>query len=292
MNILPFSAIWFDHIWNTLEKHGLLPGVTIGLFNLTTALIAIAGVIFTLRWNRRKHFEDLQWARTKHEEDLKHSLQKHKESAELDARKEVFLNYVDSVSEVASFITSFPADDVETKTGVEAMKRFGMATAQLHAFAGQGTLAAIFDLQEFISIAWLEAVDWKRFLAGKIKERDAAIAARDRHEQRAAEIARDFTDPALRKRWEYHREQAETADGYARQLDVSLPGTRVLATDAAQKLNATMFTHLGKLILVARREMQFDVDETWYEGRRQKLFSESRKAADAFRKKWEQELRN
>ena len=229
------------------------------------AFVALLGVLLTLRANQRNFETNLREEREKVREE-REFLAKH--NALLSAAESVtrFLNYYMTLSD-----RELPKDG----TIPDEVSEMAVTLNRLHFYCGMDTIKRSIAMSQILSRSYTQALKAKMpsmFIAEDIKVIDLQIATMEKmnsqlQQEIVALLSTDYSSPLLIS----HRQQLATnfksiAELHAKKTD--LIKAKYHATEACRDVIVKdlkeVYEALCNILLMARRELAFPIDEREY----------------------------
>jgi len=228
-------------------------------------LISLAGVLFTLRWNQKLH-----------ENNLREERRKIKEEREFSSKQAAFLFASEALVRFLHYYISLP-DRILPSDGTvpEEITEFRVAFTRLHFYCKLETIKELASLEQILTKAYCEAIKAKMpsgFIDGDLKAIDVRISATEKmntkvQDEIIAMLQSGPENPFLASRYEQKAKRFhEIADLEGQRVEL----IKRKYEETEKCLNVVMANmkivnkSLSDVLLCARRELSFDIDEENY----------------------------
>ena len=229
------------------------------------ALVALLGVLLTLRWNQKAH-----------EENLREEREKKREEREFTAKQESLLYAAEAVTRFLTYYVTIPDRELPQDGSVaNEVTEMGVALNRLHFYCNLETIEKSTQLGQILNEAVTEAMTAKMpaaFTVEEIKGIDLEISGFERINATLNEEIRAllFSDPQ-NDLIVSHRQQLATnfqniADLHGRKVE--LIKRKYIETekcrDVVSRHLRTIYEASRDILLLARRELSFPIEEENY----------------------------
>jgi hypothetical protein len=229
-----------------------------GLFSLTVVLV-------TLRWNQKLH-----------ENNLREDRRKIKEEREFSSKQAAFLSASEALTRFLYYYTSLP-DKILSSNGTvpEEIAELGVAFNRLHFYCELETIEKSTRLGQMLDEALCEVIRAKMpsgFIDGDLKAIDVRISGtkemnRSVEDEIIAMLQSDPENPRLASRYEQQAKSfQEMADWEEQKVELIKRRYEEIekCRDVVRANLRTLYESFRDLLLLARRELSFAIDEERY----------------------------
>jgi len=229
------------------------------------ALISFASVLLTLRWNQKRH-----------EDNLREERRKIKEEREFSSKQAAFMSASEALTRFLSYYVSLP-DRILPSDGTiaEEITKLSVAFTRLHFYCELETIEKLTSLSQILDEALAEAMKAKipsAFIAEDLKAVDVRKSAIEKMNKSVQEEIRAMlqSDPENPRLASYHEQLAENFQEMA-----NLEGQRCelikrryveteKCRDVIRANLRTIYESSRDVLLLARRELSFAIDQERY----------------------------
>jgi hypothetical protein len=229
------------------------------------ALLALLGVLLTLRWNQQTH-----------ESNLAEERRKQREEREFLAKQDALMRVSDAVVRFVTFFVSIPDRELDQGGKIPAeVVDLSVALNRLHFYCGIEAVEGVVKLSRTLNLAFTEVMKARipsGIIAGDLSALDIAISSLESMNQRTHQevLVLLGSDPAgsqLGSRWE------RLAEGYDKLSDLhdkraNLIKDKYFATEACRDVVISqlpeVFQLLSSVLVLAREELGFSIDRDRY----------------------------
>jgi hypothetical protein len=229
------------------------------------ALLALLGVLLTLRWNQQTH-----------ESNLAEERRKQREEREFVAKQDALMRASDAVVRFITYFVSVPDREIEQGGKVSAnVTELGIALNRLHFYCKLETIERSVELGRILNLAFSAAMKARvagGFIAGDISGLEILISSLERrnelaHQEVVALLQRDPTNPLIRT----HREHLAT--NYAQLSELHAKRSELLkkkysANEACRDVVTDqlprVFEAVRDVLVFAREELGFALEKERY----------------------------
>lgn len=233
--------------------------------DIGAALLALLGVLLTLRWNQQTHESNLAEAR-----------RKQREEREFLAKQDALMRASDAVVRFITYFVSIPDRELETGGTIPAeVSELGVALNRLHFYCGIDAVSGAVILGRALNQAFSEVMKARvssGFISGELSGLDVRIASLERmneltQQEIVALLHSQPTNPLILR----HRELlvanfAQLAELHAKRSE--LLREKYAATEKCRDVVIAqlqgVFAALKDVMVLARQELGFSIEEGPY----------------------------
>jgi len=229
------------------------------------ALISLASVLLTLRWNQKLH-----------ENDLREERRKIKEEREFSSKQAAFMSVSEALTRFLSYYGSLP-DRILPGGGTvpEVINELSVAFTRLHFYCELETIEKLTSLKQILNEAYSEAIKAKMpsaFIAGDLKDIDVRKSALEKMNTRVQEEIRAMlqSDPENPLLASHHEQLARNfqdmadLEGQRCELVKRMCVETEKCRDVVIANLRTIYESSRDVLLLARRELSFAIDQERY----------------------------
>lgn len=232
---------------------------------LIVGLLALLGVLLTLRWNQQTH-----------ESNLAEERRKQREEREFLAKQDALMRASDALVRFVTFFVTIPDRELEQggRTPAEVTD-LGVALNRLHFYCGIDALEGVMRLNRTLNLAFTEVMKARipsSIIAVQLSGLDLEISSLEAlshrtHQEIVAFLQSDPASLEVASRWERLSESyARLSEFHGRRS--ALIRDKYISTEACRDVVVRylpeVFAVLSSVLVLARDELQFSIDKARY----------------------------